>query len=255
MIYDNPFHLKGRNIIVSGASSGIGKQVAITCSKYGANVILLGRNLDRLKETSSQLISSDNLLYSLDLRDDKKVKEVIKIIVSKVGRIDGLVNCAGISCTLPLNLSSMENAQNVFMNNVISSFNLTKEVCNYKNISKSGASIVFISSVMGALGEVGKTLYSMSKGAIIAMVRSLACELAPKNIRVNTISPGVIITPINENLPHILDLKSRKKIEEKHLLGLGSTKDVAYTTLFLLSNASKWITGTNIFVDGGYSAK
>jgi NAD(P)-dependent dehydrogenase (short-subunit alcohol dehydrogenase family) len=123
------------------------------------------------------------------------------------------------------------------------------------HFSKDGGSIVFLSSIMGTFGETGKSVYAMTKGALIAGARSLACELAPKNIRVNVISPGLIITPINENLPHITDMEKLKRLEEMHLLGLGNPKDVANACVYLLSDASKWVTGTNLFVDGGYTVR
>lgn len=252
----NPFSLIGKNIIISGASSGIGRQTAITCSKLGARVVLLARDEKRLEETVSMMDnSSEHLFYSIDLTDYDSVKNLIKQVVGIIGRIDGVVNCAGISLTIPLNLVTPSKIRKVFETNVFASYNLTKEICNFKNISKNGASVVFISSVMACYGEVGKSLYSMSKGAIISAVKSLACELAPKNIRVNAISPGAIITPINESLPHMVNKELREKLEQKHLLGLGETVDIANSCVYLLSEASKWVTGTNLTVDGGYSAQ
>ena len=108
---------------------------------------------------------------------------------------------------------------------------------------------------MGSYGEIGKSLYGMTKGALQAGVKSLACELARKNIRVNAVSPGVIITPINEKLPHIADPEKRQELENMHLLGLGKTEDVAYACIYLLSDAARWITGINLLVDGGYSVR
>jgi NAD(P)-dependent dehydrogenase (short-subunit alcohol dehydrogenase family) len=142
-----------------------------------------------------------------------------------------------------------------FQTNVFAAYNLTKEVCKMGHFAKEGGSIVFISSVMGTVGENGKSLYSMTKGALLSGVRSLACELASKKIRVNSVSPGVIITPINEHMPHIADHEKRAVLESQHLLGLGTTEDVANACIYLLSDASSWVTGTNLFVDGGYTAR
>jgi NAD(P)-dependent dehydrogenase (short-subunit alcohol dehydrogenase family) len=142
-----------------------------------------------------------------------------------------------------------------FRVNVYSVIELTRHFCRLGNICKSGASIVFISSIMGLVGEKGKSLYSMTKGALIAAVRSLACEYAKRSIRFNTISPGAILTPINENLPHMKNPDLRAALESAHLLGLGTTTDVSNACIYLLSDASRWITGQNLVVDGGYTAR
>jgi len=252
----NPFKLNDKNIIISGASSGIGRQCAISCAAMGASVILLGRNKERLQET---LLLMDNKkthkLYALELTDYKAISELIQQIVLDSGHISGLLNCAGISGTLLMKSVSPAKMDEFFKNNVYSAFFLTKEVCKMGNFSKEGGSIVFFSSVMGSYGEIAKSVYSMTKGALQAGAKSLACELAHKNIRVNTISPGLIITPLNEKLPHITDPKKRKQLESVHLLGLGKTEDVANACIYLLSDASRWVTGINLFVDGGYSAR
>ncbi len=252
----NPFTLTGKNIIITGASSGIGRQCAISCAAMGATVVLIARNQERLKETLSQMANKDtHLCYSVDLTDYNSVIGIIRDAVSKIGRLTGLLNCAGISTTLAMKMTSPETLEMFFYTNVFSAYFLTKEVCKVENISKEGASVIFISSVMASVGTSGKSIYSMTKGALLSGSRSLACELAKKNIRVNVVSPGAILTPINENLPHMKDPELRKALEEQHLLGLGRTEDVANACIFLLSDASRWVTGTNLIVDGGYTAR
>lgn len=252
----NPFTLTGKNIIITGASSGIGRQCAISCAAMGATVVLIARNQERLKETLSQMANKDtHLCYSVDLTDYNSVIGIIKDAVSKIGHLTGLLNCAGISTTLAMKMTSPETLEMFFYTNVFSAYFLTKEVCKVENISKEGASVIFISSVMASVGTSGKSIYSMTKGALLSGSRSLACELAKKNIRVNVVSPGAILTPINENLPHMKDPELRKALEEQHLLGLGRTEDVANACIFLLSDASRWVTGTNLIVDGGYTAR
>ena len=253
----NPFDLKGKVILVTGASSGIGRQCAIACSRFGANVILNGRDESRLHETLGMLCcygDSCHEVMACDLTDYVKVGKEVSQAVERVGKINGVLHCAGISTTLPLKAVSESKLEEYFKANVFSAYNLTREICKVGNFSKEGGSIVFLSSVMAHVGEVGKSLYAMTKGALIAGVKSLACELARKNIRVNSVSPGVVITPINQHLPHIADPDKRKLLESKHLLGLGHTEDIANACVFLLSDASKWITGTDLRVDGGYSA-
>lgn len=252
----SPFDLTGKTIVISGASSGIGRQCAITCSIMGARVVALGRNEERLNETMQQLDHPErHCSYTVDLTDASEVAATVTQVVEKVGRIHGLLNVAGISTTLLLKSLSDDKLDEYFKNNVYSAIHLTKELTRMGNFAKEGGSIIFFSSVMGSYGEVGKSLYGMTKGALQAGARSLASELASKKIRVNTVSPGLIITPINENLPHITNPDKRKKLEEMHLLGLGNPEDVANACVYLLSDASRWVTGTNLFVDGGYTVR
>ena len=252
----NPFDLSNKVICVTGASSGIGRQCAVSCSRMGATVVLLARNEQRLHETLSIMDNPDkHVIIPVDLTEYATVELVVKNIVSQVGRISGVLHCAGISTTLPLKLVTPEKLAEFFQANVFSAYNLTREVCKMGNFSKEGGSMVCFSSVMGKVGENGKSLYGMTKGALVSGTRSLACELAKKKIRVNTVSPGVVITPINYNLPHIADPERRAVLEQQHLLGLGETEDVANACIYLLSDASKWVTGIDLCVDGGYTAR
>lgn len=251
----NPFSLSGKTVVVSGASSGIGKQCAIDCSKMGAKVVLLARNEKRLKETQEQMTGDGHLSFCLDLTDFSLVEKTVGQIVVEVGPIDGIINCAGISTTRSLKLTDAQMMDDFFHTNVYSAIALSKFFCKRGNINKTGASIVFLSSVMGVVGEKGKSLYSMTKGALLSTARSLACEYAERKIRFNCISPGVVITPINQNLPHISSPTQRNELESKHLLGFGETTDVSNACIFLLSDASRWITGQNLIVDGGYTVR
>lgn len=251
----NPFSLKNKTIIVTGASSGIGRQCAIDCSKMGAHVILIGRDENRLNQTRKMMEGQDHLIVSYDLTDSVNLKSTVADIVNKMGTINGVLHCAGISDTIPFKLTKRETLDKFFQNNVYSAIELTREVCSVKNVSKEGASIIFFSSIMGCVGESGKSLYGMTKGALIAATRSLACEYAKKRVRFNCISPGAILTPINANLPHMADPEKRQALVEKHLLGLGECSDISNACIYLLSDASKWVTGQNLIVDGGYTAK
>lgn len=251
----NPFDLTGKTIVISGASSGIGRQCAITCAAMGAKVSLLGRNMDRLDQTLSKMVGNGHHMYVVDLTVEEDIKTTVQQIVADNGRICGLLNAAGISGTLLMKSANGKKLDEFFQNNVYSAYLLTREICRMGHFSPEGGSIVFFSSIMGSYGETGKSLYAMTKGALQAATKSLACELAPKNIRVNAVSPGLIITPINENLPHITDQDKREVLEKMHLLGLGKTEDVANACVYLLSDASRWVTGVNLYVDGGYSAK
>lgn len=252
----NPFSLRGKTIVISGAASGIARQCAVSCSKMGAKLILLDLNGAGLEETVSMVESpEEHYMAEIDLTDKKKIPLVIEEGVKKAGKISGLLNCAGISMTLPFNVVREDALDRLFKVNVYTGYYLTQEICKRKYLSEDGASIVFFSSVAGSFGSSGKTVYGMTKGALKSVAKSLAVELARLNVRVNSISPGVVITPINQNLPHIADPEKRAQIESQHLLGLGKTTDIANACIYLLSDASRWVTGTNLFVDGGYSAK
>ncbi len=251
----NPFSLENKTVLVTGASSGIGRQCAVDCSKVGARVVLLGRNQERLKETLSQMEGEGHMLVAFDLTESENIKEIVAGVVDTMGPIHGVLHCAGISETLPLKLMKTDLLDKFFRNNVYSAIELTREVCSVKNVAKDGASIVFFSSIMGCVGESGKSLYSMTKGALIAAARSLACEYAKKRIRFNCVSPGAILTSINANLPHMADPEKKQSLADKHLLGLGECADISNACIYLLSNASKWVTGQNLIVDGGYTAR
>jgi NAD(P)-dependent dehydrogenase (short-subunit alcohol dehydrogenase family) len=222
----------------------------------GANIVLFGRDQSRLEETLKQMEEPGrHLTYALDLTEYDKLSEAIREIISKTGIFYGLINCAGISTTLPLNAISPQKMEQFFRINVICGINLTRHVVKASNFSESGGSIIFISSVMGVVGENGKALYSMTKGALVSAVRSMSVELAPRKIRVNAVSPGVVETPMSKNAIYSRNEESLNKIKGLHPLGLGQPEDVANTCIFLLSDASKWITGTNMIVDGGYLAR
>lgn len=251
-----PFDLEGKNIIVTGASSGLGRQVAISCSRMGARIVLMARNEERLQETQAEMQNTGiHIPVSVDLVEFDKTESILGEVVTRIGKIDGVVNCAGISSTLPLRSVSPEKLLNIFNINVFAAYQLTRIVSNPKYFSPEGGSILFISSVAGMVGENAKSAYSMTKGALIAGARSLAVELAAKKIRVNSISPGLVVTPLNSNAEHITNPEKRQALENQHLLGLGLPEDVANACIYLLSDASRWVTGTNLVVDGGYTAR
>lgn len=251
----NPFTLSEKTILITGASSGIGRQCAIDCSRMGARVVLIGRNEERLAETQRQMTGNGHVVMSFDLTDFDRIGVLVADIVTRCGPLHGVLHCAGISTTLPLKLMSTEQLDRFFRNNVYSAIELTREVYKIRHMPKEGGSIVFFSSIMGCVGESGKSLYSMTKGALISAARSLACEYAKRNIRFNSVSPGAILTPINADLPHMADPDLRRQLEDKHLLGLGRTEDVSNACIYLLSDASRWVTGQNLIVDGGYTVR
>ena len=181
--------------------------------------------------------------------------QLVKDIVGKVGPLDGALHCAGISNTEPLKLVGVERLEEFFRANVFGAIELTREICKLKNVNKEGASIVFFSSVMGVVGESCKSTYSLTKGALISGMRSLAVEYAKKKIRFNCVSPGVIETPINSNQAYLKEPELRAQTEAKHLLGIGQCTDISNACIYLLSDASRWVTGQNLIIDGGYTIR
>lgn len=249
------FNLNNKNIIVTGASSGIGRQCAITFSQLGANVILIARNEERLKDTHNRLKKGNHLIISQDIIEYDKLENTINTVTEKKGKISGFVHSAGTEMTLPLRSMTSSYYENMFAINVISGFELARIISKKKYLEENGASFVFISSVMGMLGQAGKVGYCSSKGALISGAKAMALELVSKNIRVNCILPGVVETEMSNKMFQGLSVESKREIIDMHPLGLGKPTDVAYVCVFLLSDAARWITGINLIVDGGYSAK
>ena len=253
----NPiFNLNNKNIIITGASSGIGRQCAITFNQLGANVILIARNKGRLKDTFDKLEKGNHLIISQDITKYDKLEEVVNTAVDKLGRISGFVDSAGIEMTLPLRSMQSSYYEEIFSVNVIAGFELAKIISKKKYINKEGASFIFISSVFGIISQPAIVAYSSSKGALISGAKSISLELASKKIRVNCISPGQIeSTRMTESIFDKLSKEEKKKRIEMYPLGLGKPEDIANACAFLLSDASRWITGINLVVDGGYSAR
>ena len=250
----NPFTLKEKTIIVTGASSGIGRQCAIDCSKMGAKVILIARNQERLEETLGSLDNNDHQVYSYDLTQIDGIKDLVNEIVSSNGKINGLIHAAGIEITKPIKLLEPCDFEMIYRTNNLSGFELMRQLSSIKNMNKGG-SIIFISSITAIIGRSGVAAYAASKGAMISATKTFALELAKRQIRVNCISPGTILTPMMQKYLNDLDEISRQKRVDGFPLGLGETTDISNACIYLLSDASRWITGQNIIIDGGYTIK
>lgn len=242
----NPFSLENKTILVTGASSGIGRAIAIECSKMGASVIITGRNEERLKETHAQMEGNqpDYIVADLSLPND------VQNLVQKITSLNGLVNCAGLTKSLPFQFATRKNIDEVFNINFFAPVEISRLLVKNKKI-KGGSSIVFISSISGVYCTIiGNSIYSASKGAINGIVKSMALELAPKSIRVNCINPGMINTNIlSEGI--ISKDQLQEDMKKYPLKRYGKPEEVAFAAIYLLSDASNWVTGSNLLIDGG----
>ena len=245
-------NLTGKKILITGASSGIGKATAIIASKNGADVVLLGTRKEALLQTLQLMDEGDHSLYVVDFISDNLTAS-LKSMFKGVGKVDGLFHCAGVHSTAPLKVHDEATTEHVYKVNVLSIFTLLKEL-RKKNNHSNGCSVVLMSSSSAMLGEPGISAYASSKSAIIGLTKSLAAELAKDQVRVNCISAGIVKTAMTDKLFSNLEPSYVNEIESKHALGFGEPEDVANAAIFLLSSNSKWITGSNLVVDGGYTA-
>lgn len=247
----NPFSLEGKTILVAGASSGIGFQCAVDCAKMGAKVVAIGRNKERLEEVVCAM-DEKGVSYSYDLSDIDGIKDLVAMIVEEQGKLDGFIHAAGIEVTNPVKLSKAEEYESLFRVNSLSAFEIVKNLCGIKTFNKGG-SIVLISSISGVIARKGLSAYAASKGALMSAARVMALEMAPREIRVNTVSPGTILTPMMQNALDAMNKEDKERRVEGFPLGLGKTTDISNACIYLLSDASRWVTGQNLIVDGGYT--
>ena len=240
--------LTGKHILVTGASSGMGKVFCQMIAKEGAIVSLLARNEERLKGTLSTMIGENHKYYVCDLTNEEHIKNTI----SEIQPLDGVVFCAGINDYVPLKFVKQEKLERIFQTNYFSQVILTQMLAKKKLINK-GASLVYISSLSSVLGVAGTLLYASSKAALNSAVRVIAAELAPMGVRANAICPGIVRTEMLSGTN--IDEDTFTKQEVDYPLGLGTPEDVGHAVLFHLSEGSKWLTGNYMVIDGGYSLK
>lgn len=254
----NPMSLRNKTLIITGAASGIGRETAILLHDLGAKLMLLDINEDGLNEIKSLLGGGNNVsIGKIDLTDLCLLKSVMEKGIKELGSTyTGFVHCAGIPSVVPLRALSSEAYEKVMRINVEAGLMLAKQFVN-KHIhdAQQQSSIVFISSVYGVVGSSANVAYATSKSAIIGMTKSLAIELAKKNIRVNCIAPGFIKTNMAGGVSAMFDAEYSDKIESMHPLGWGEAIDIANAIAFLLSDASKWTTGAVFNIDGGFTAQ
>lgn len=241
----NPFSLTGKQILVTGASSGIGRGIALACAKMGATVIVTGRNLERLNETLAMLPIGEHKAIAADLTK----AEDIERLVNELPKLDGFVQCAGVGSRVACKMMTQADIDHIMKPNLEAPILLQAVILAKKKINKA-ASIVYIASRAANAPTVGNAIYSASKGAIISYAKCLALELAPRQIRVNCICPAMVWTDLI-----IQDGYTKEEMEEAQLKyplkRYGQPEDIANLAIYMLSDASAWMTGSAVDITGG----
>lgn len=242
----NPFSLAGKTILVTGASSGIGQETAIQCSKLGSKVVITARNEERMKETLSQLDGEGHQMIMAELTN----KEEVERLVGEVPALQGLVLCAGKGTTSPFPFSTRDKYDEIFNVNFFAPVELLRLLVKKKKLEKE-SSVVFVSSVGGNMSfNIGNGIYGASKAALNSTMKFCAKELATKKIRVNSVNPGMVNTKLIQG--GIISEEQHKLDMEKYpLKRYGEPEEIAYGIIYLLSNASAWVTGQSLIIDGG----
>jgi len=243
---DSPFDLTGKMFLVTGASSGIGRQICIGISQMGGSVVAVGRNAEKLSETESLLKEGRHIFFSADL----SIEEERLALIEKLPKLNGIVYSAGVFASLPIKFINKEKLNSVYGINYEAAAFLVQTVLK-KKLIEPNSSIVFISSVASFIGAPGNALYAGSKAALNAFSRALALEVAKSKTRVNCVLPGIVKTPMTETINQQLSKEMIAEDEKKYPLGYGLPEDIANAVVFLLSDASRWITGTSLVIDGG----
>ena len=249
----NPYSLLGKTILVTGASSGIGRATAIVCSKLGASLVLTARNEERLKETMAELDTSDGQNHRYIVAD-VTTDEGLTYLVRELPQLDGVLSNAGITRISPIKFLKDELINDIMQTNLISHVKLARDLHKKKKIEKGG-SYVFTASIGGVkTNGTGNSVYDITKAGLNTFAKSCAVDFATRKIRVNAVCPGMIRTSMTEPTGSFSEEDYQKDIKEHYLLGrYGEPDEVAHTIAFLLSDAASFITGTSIIIDGGRS--
>lgn len=250
---ENPLDLSGKAILITGASGGIGRSTALLLNKLGADVIVTGRNPQRLEETARQL-NGCHRVAPFDLAQLDQIPAWFSTLTEQAGPLSALVHSAGDGGMLPLRLLTVEHLEAAMRVNFYAAAVLAKEFAR-QGAHREGASVVFVASTAGLLGTPARTAYSASKGALVAFAKSAAIELAKSGIRVNCVAPSYVRTEMYQSsLDSLRPEQLEELVKATQPLGLGTPADVAHAIAFLVADTSRWITGSVLAVDGGYSA-
>jgi NAD(P)-dependent dehydrogenase (short-subunit alcohol dehydrogenase family) len=246
--------LGGTTVLVTGASSGIGRDTAILLSSLNARVVLTGRNRERLQETLVRLDGEGHRVAPFDFNHPEEISDWLRSLTVDAGPLNGLVHAAGVELISPIRFVKQQDAEEVLRINLLSSIMLVRAFTQ-KACHSTPSSIVLLSSVMGTNGAPSMSVYGASKAGLIGLAKSLAIELAPRQIRVNCVTAGCVQTEMLDRFRDLLSVEQFQALEHAHPLGLGTARDVAHAVAFLLADTGRWVTGSTLAVDGGYSAQ
>ncbi|MFK7049197.1 Cyclopentanol dehydrogenase [Flavobacterium columnare] len=249
------FDFSSKFVLITGAGSGIGRKTAVFLSKLGAKLLLIDINQESLIMTRDLCQKREVFLLSYDLSNLSGLKTELESKIKEHGKLDAMVHIAGIPCVQPLKILKYETVEKVMTINTTAALELSRIFSSPRNNNGKNSAIVYISSVYGLVGSAANVAYSMSKSALHGITKSLAIELASKKIRVNCIAPGFIKTEMLDDVSKSFDEDYDNRLEMLHPLGLGEAQDIANAISFLISDMSKWITGSIISVDGGFTAQ
>jgi len=241
----NPFSLEGKTVLITGASSGIGRATAIECSRMGAKCVITGRDSGRLQETFESLEGGGHCQIIADIA----TPEGIDKLVEESPVVDGLVNNAGVAFSIPISFYKQEALDYVFQTNTFAPILIVKALIKKRKI-KDGGSIVFTSSIAPSVTVPGNGIYGASKAAVTVFMKQCALELAPLNIRANAVHPGMVDTGLIHG-GSVSEADLTKDLSNYPLGRYGRTEEIAYGIVYLLSDASAWTTGTSLVIDGG----
>lgn len=246
----NPFSLNGKTILITGASSGIGKATAVECSKMGANLIITGRNEVRLNDTYALLAEGQHV----KIKSDLTIKNDRITLVNQISKIDGIVYCAGSVKDLLTQFVNDDDVNELFTINTFAPISLIQLLLEKKKFNKK-SSVIYVSSISGNYcGYIGGSIYGSSKAAMNGFFKALALEVASKEITVNTINPGMVNTNMLDSTTLSKD-QIDEDINRYPTKRYGKPEEIAFAAIYLLSDTARWITGTNLLIDGGYTLK
>ena len=245
----------GKTFIITGASSGIGRAVAILLSELGGSVIALGRDQNRLEKTLIGMSGSGHHLVAGDISTADGASDLLQSSRSKVEKVDGIFHAAGISTIRLARMTKSSHIDQIMGASLLGALGIARAAGGRNFFSEDGGSIVLVSSVAGERGQIGMSTYGASRAALLGLTKNLACEFAEKKVRVNCIVAGAVETEMHEEKSGAMSEATLSAYRKKHLLGFGKADDIANCAAFLLSDASRWITGASWPVDGGFMAK